>query len=233
MVVLGDSHAEALLPAFAQLGSARHEAVYSWAKAGCPINDTPMWHVEARNMRTDCVPWRSKVLSLVRGLGHVDSIFLVRWGLEADRVRTTSGQPLSRRAADAAWSNSTAALLTELAPLATHVFIVADVPTAPDNIPRCVSTHLDDPAQCNFARATSAHPDARLLRDEAAPARAAGVRFVDLTPFLCTATTCPGVTTDGVIVYMDSMHLTRTFSATLWRLLARALASSSSDPPLS
>jgi hypothetical protein len=56
-------------------------------------------------------------------------------------------------------------------------------------------------------------------------ARAPGdarVRPIDLSNYICTATTCPPVV-GGVLVLKDSDHLTRAFSATLGPYLLRAL----------
>ncbi len=231
LVLLGDSHAAALAPAVIALGRLRDQRVLVWAKPGCPFIDVPMWYVEQNRALIECTAWRSNVLALLRGSGEIDSILLARSWFERTRVRDRSGGALSDEAFGRAWAAATARMLVTLAPLARHVYLVADVPAAPSSVPRCVSANLDDVSRCNFSRQAGAHPDSALLREEAGPARVGHARFVDLTPLLCTATVCPGVTSDGLIVYIDKNHLTRTFSASLGLLLERAIAQATASPP--
>jgi hypothetical protein len=99
------------------------------------------------------------------------------------------------------------------------VVIMAGTPTAPMNVPACVSDALDELASCAFARAGSVKGPP--VNADAA-ARVPGVTVVDAVPALCPGDRCPAVIGD-VLVYRDNNHITATYSRTLGPWLSRQL----------
>ncbi len=111
-------------------------------------------------------------------------------------------------------------LLTPLTTAGIPVAVVRDVPVMTQNVPSCLLRNPDSPAACDTSRAAA-------LGDEQDPlveavAGLPGTRVVDLTRWLCTATTCPAVI-GNVVVYRDN-HLTDTFVRTLTQPLISELA---------
>lgn len=112
-------------------------------------------------------------------------------------------------------------MLRRLRATRAPVAIMAATPTAPTNVPACVSGALDDLEKCAFALAGSVKGPP--VNADAA-AQAGGVAVVDPLPVLCPGGRCPAVIGD-VLVYRDNNHITATYSRTLGPWLSRRLPS--------
>ncbi len=74
-------------------------------------------------------------------------------------------------------------------------------------------------------KARAAYTDEVLFQaeEEAAAATKVRVSFLDLTPLLCSGTTCPVVTPSGVLMYRDSQHLVIDFALSLEPALSKRI----------
>ena len=95
------------------------------------------------------------------------------------------------------------------------------MPSPPEDIPDCVSAHLDDLEACNFLRAGQRNSGGGLDGIDVAGAAAeattvarAGGKYVDPDPWFCTATDCLSVV-DNLLVYRDNSHITVTYATYL------------------
>ena len=90
-----------------------------------------------------------------------------------------------------------------------------------ENVPQCLSVHLDDYRRCAYSRSTGF--GASMGSREQFAQVASGASIVDLTEEVCPGTgSCP-VVIDGMIAWRDTNHLSATFSATLAPEMGRQL----------
>lgn len=152
-------------------------------------------------------------------------------GYQQDLVMGPDGRIADRADVPGLWQAGTTKLLDDLGRVADRVVLVRDTPWAAGDVPDCLSAHLTTPSACAFPRDARSHLDATLAAAEkAAVAKSAAdgpsIRTVDPTKLVCPHSTCSVVTPQGVIVYRDGHHLTRTFSAGLAKAFANLLAPS-------
>jgi hypothetical protein len=224
IVLVGNSHAYHLQPAFAELARLRGWRLYVWAKAACIPFDTRVWNSSLGREYTECVTWRANVIDRVRQLGHVDAIFISRFYVGAGAVVDDAAERVDEADVGPLWSAAARRTFRRLSPLADQVVVLRDTPRPPWSVPRCISENIRDPMKCDFPRAPASDRDAALVAAERDGA--AGFRKIygaDLTHAVCPRDPCRAVTTHGVITYRDSHHLTETYSKSLGRPLGTAL----------
>lgn len=88
-----------------------------------------------------------------------------------------------------------------------------------EDVPACVSKHLDRSRDCAFERDGSRR---RKDASERAVAAVSNVRPIDPIPVLCRAEVCPAVAGD-VVVYEQTTHLTATYVETMAEWLGNGL----------
>ena len=86
VVLWGDSHAEALFPAFNRAAKENHWRLHLWSKAACPPMDHPVWLPRFHRPYGECDQWRESVLQRLERLGKVDAIILARSHHYIDRL---------------------------------------------------------------------------------------------------------------------------------------------------
>ena len=228
IALVGDSHAAQWLPALDAAAKARGWQVRFWAKSACPMTDVSVWLSSYRTTYDACSTWRANVVQRLAALPRLDLVVVARSkGYVQGLVMDGSGQIATPDELPALWATGTAHLLAQLSGIARSVVLLRDTPWATGDVPDCLSAHLADLSACSFARADRSHLDDVLV---AAEKQAAGTsaRILDPTTLVCPHATCSVVAANGVVVYRDGHHLTRTFSTGLatpfGRLLAPALA---------
>lgn len=208
VVLLGDSHAAQWFPALQTLANEALLELDVNTKNSCPPVDIPV--VRDGVPYTECDEWRDGVLA--------------RLADDPPEVVVLAGFARSEYLVDdpdlaAHWRAGLTRLISAL-PDGTDVVVLADTPMMGQDVPGCLSAHLDDAGAC--ARERSAAIDSALLEAERQGTRDGGAQFVDLTDYLCDASECPAIIGNR-LVYRDAHHLTRTFATALAPALAEAL----------
>ncbi|HEX6130566.1 MAG TPA: SGNH hydrolase domain-containing protein, partial [Actinomycetota bacterium] len=215
VVLFGDSHAAQWFPAMQRIAVERGWRLLSLTKALCAAVDHPVWNGRLKREYTECTTWREAVLRRIAT--ERPALVVVansKFGtLAVDGAAEAAPQ-------GAAWDGALARMLDRLAGMAGAVALVGDTPQHGQDPPVCLSAHPDDVRACATARA-EAVPVPRLAAD-ARVAAAAGVTFVDPTPWTCPSDPCP-VVVGNILAFHDAGHLTRTFSAALGPYLFAAL----------
>jgi len=223
VALVGDSHAAQWLPALDAAAKAHGWQVRFWAKSACPMTEVGVWLSSYRAPYDACTTWRANVLRRLQSLPRLDLVVVARSkGYTQGLVLDGSGQIASPDAVPGLWTAGTAQLLAQLSGHARHVVLLRDTPWADGDVPDCLSAHLSDLSACSFARADRAHLDDALVTAEKAAGSA--VRIVDPTTLVCPHPTCAVVAPNGVVIYRDGHHLTRTFSTGLATPFGRLLA---------
>ncbi|WP_372734633.1 acyltransferase family protein [Nocardioides sp.] len=217
LVLIGDSHARAWIPAFDLINQAGDWKAYYFVKPQCTAAHVPIAALGSDERFTDCSDFQDWVMEQVRYLRPdlvvVSSSPPVNGVFDGDRrVATTEGIiPLLRVGYDE--------LFLELQSAAEEVVLLRDVPKNADDPADCLTTGDPSLGDCMFTPV----PRSQILGDVAVEsASAIGVRVVDPTPWLCYQGECP-IVIGNTLSYRDSDHITTEYAANLWATLGRAM----------
>ncbi|WP_230771428.1 acyltransferase family protein [Sphingomonas sp. Leaf4] len=193
IALVGGSHSTQFYPALRHIAERHGLRLLSITKSACPIDGEYNGFARTGSSAANCRAWAKAAVARVRALRPA-------------LVITTATRPGPGNHGDelppgfvAAWREWRTAGIPVLA--------IRDNPRAETyRVPVCIDRHRTDFARCALDRASHLSTPSPL--DDAPPV--AGVRYLDLTDRLCTATTCP-VLIDGVVVYHDNSHLSVPF----------------------
>jgi hypothetical protein len=219
MVLLGDSHATQWFPALDLYANAHHLRLVVDTKATCPAVDVSIFSPLLGRTYTECDTWRAAV---VAGLAAVHPRLVVlgtapNYDSAYDIVQDGP-----------AWLAGQRTLIRQLEADGSRVVVLGPVPSPPQDIPDCVSAHLDDVTACDVPDTYGRDGiglvgyDLAGLVAERANVTAAGGFFVNVRRWFCTAATCP-VVVDNLLVYRDNSHLTIPWATYLEPLVADEL----------
>lgn len=212
--LFGDSHAASWYPALAQLVEEGRIRLDTNTKSSCPSVDVRL-ALDGVDY-TACEEWRDGVLERISE-EQPDLVILANYAAAgAESIVGGEGDLPSL------WRAGMESTLSQID--GPEVVVLADVPHQDETPAVCLSDHLEDAQECAAPVAdalSSAYGDA-----EKGAADRAGATYLDMTPYLCNATSCPTII-GRVLVYRDAHHLTATFSARmavpLWKSLAPLL----------
>jgi len=186
--LVGDSHAAQWFPAVNQLAKAHHWKLVSHTYSGCPTSTTVLPHPNTAGARyVKCAQWQTDLLAAMTQA-------------QPDLV-IDSGASILLRGDE----NGFAARLADLRRVAGAVIVLGDGPRQAQDVPPCVSDHMNDAAACMTNR-VAATRDNRAA-NMAGAARQARVNYVDTVDWLCAPSLCP-VIVQNILVYRDDAHLT-------------------------
>ena len=204
ILLYGDSHAVQWFEPLQQIALARGYRLVILIKGGCPVAAV---NVPTPNLHFTCPPYRDRAID---------------WIAEHQPDLVVVANSYTQYPADAdEWAAGADETIGRLADASPHVVVIGDNPASTVDPPACLSGHLDDTSACATARDDAIRPDR--ISAEVAAARAHGVRFVDTTDWFCTATTCPTVV-GNVLVMRDETHVTVAMAELLEPLLDAAVA---------
>lgn len=218
LVLIGDSHARAWIPAFNRITEVGGWKAYYLVKPQCTAAHIPIASAQSDDeVFTDCSDFQDWVIEQVEDLRPdlvvVASSPPVNGVFDGDERITSVADtiPLLRAGYDE--------LFGELDAAADEVVLLRDVPKSPEDPATCLTTGEPSLRDCMF------EPDerSRALGDVAVEsANVSGSRVVDPTPWLCYQGECP-IVIGGTLSYRDTDHITTEYAANLWATLGRAL----------
>ncbi|MCW2831697.1 MAG: acyltransferase [Aeromicrobium sp.] len=208
VVVIGDSHARMLLPAFVPLAQEGKIYLDVQVKGGCNWSTNPHPNPN-RTIAESCDTWRANENAYL--IDHADDIDLIVTGaLAHPRPATGPEQQVAG-------------------------FVEAWTPVAERGVPivafRDNTARPADPSDCLAQESTITSSSCALPRDQAFPnydplveatTRVKGSRLYDFTRFYCTDESCPAVI-GSVNVYRDRTHVSKTFMTTLMPYIEQKL----------
>ncbi len=222
VVIVGDSHAAALVPALDALARVRHWRLEVATHNGCPFVDGRVAATTGAESEY-CERWHAKVVRRLLAGGPIAVLIVANAAGEAPRLLGDDGRGLNAAEVPTVWGRALARTVALFRGVAGRVIVVQE-PALPKSDPiECLTLNAEDVSLCSFDRRTLAHPDRDLLAGAAAALRGAGVRYADLTPLLCPHPRCPVVTAGGIVMFKDTGHLARAFSASIGALVGLAL----------
>ncbi|GAA3330523.1 acyltransferase [Curtobacterium flaccumfaciens pv. beticola] len=219
-VALGDSHNNALIGAYDELGREQGWRIDLSGSGGCYLT-TARQDAPDDATTNACTEWKHQAIAYVQEHRSELAGVLVTHSSSLRQVEPPAGESQADATVQGmvdAWQQAAGDRLPVIA--------IRDNPVAREDVILCVSRMsgaTDD--SCDRPRADALTPTDHSAEAVAA-FRAAGGRatLVDFTDLYCTEDVCPPVI-GGVLVYRDSSHVTRTWAATLVPYLARAVES--------
>jgi hypothetical protein len=203
VLLFGDSHAAAWLPALDAIGKRQHWRILSLTKSACP---RPMGMVAVRgHVAAECATWRTNALAAIKAI-HPALVV----GNSFDHVYTIPGKGGS--AFQPAWQAGMTRTLTALKNRAKQVVLLGDSPLWKQAAPACLRQHRDDIGACATKRSAAVFP--AKIASARRSAADAGVAYADSTPLMCLADPCP-VVSGKYLLLRDDSHMTATWSKQL------------------
>jgi hypothetical protein len=210
VVLYGDSHAAAWLPALATIGKQRHWRIVSVTRSACPAADvTPFLNNVAD---APCAAWHKNAIAYIKSLAPA---LVVATGYERYPL-AVKGKLAPKKKWGPLWRAGLERTLTTLKAHAGAVLYLDEVPHQKD-IRTCLPAHKADPSRCESRRADAMAPAWKAIDTQATIA--VGVPEAPTFGLICPYDPCPLVV-DHHLVYRDDTHLTATYS----RVLAPGLA---------
>jgi peptidoglycan/LPS O-acetylase OafA/YrhL len=222
LLVWGDSHAEALLPAVSAAATQAGVAGMAFVRGGCP----PLLAVrQVADGFQDCHLGADAVLRYLGAHPEIRQVWLVgRWALYAEGTRfgrepghsvfivDGDGQAPSLQHNASVFRRQLAATLAALAPLQRQVLVVGQAPEVEFRVPTAAARLMHLGRMQTLAPSRSAVQQRQAALDQALaplPPMQPPLQRLDLQQALCDAQRCAVTDDTGLPLYRDSNHLTR------------------------
>jgi peptidoglycan/LPS O-acetylase OafA/YrhL len=227
LVLFGDSHAMQWFDPLRRIADSRAWRLTTFVKSGCP--SAQISPPDTAGFREACAIWQKEVIHQIVAMsgGGYSGKVVVILGSATVYLQGTR-KPVSRLDVTLdAWREGNRRTFAAFASGGLHVLAIRDTPTPPFDVPTCLARAVRNAwyaeTRCDFDRKAAEHLSAFEVQ-KAAAAPLPNITFLDATNALCDKDVCP-VIRKGMVVYRDSSHMTRGFSASLAPLLEANLVS--------
>ncbi|MET0930731.1 MAG: acyltransferase family protein [Aeromicrobium sp.] len=200
VLMIGDSHARAMLPPFVEMAEKGQIYLAVQVKGGCNWSTNPHPNAD-RTIAEDCYQWRDSLGTWLDQ--NVDDFDLVVTAALA-HPRPATGPEEQTAGFVKTWSSVT--------DRGIPVVAIRDNPYQPADTSTCLAKESEITADSCALPRKDAFPnyDPQI----AASKQVTGSTLLDLTGFYCDDTTCPAVI-GGVNVYRDRSHISKTYTTTM------------------
>jgi hypothetical protein len=203
IVLFGDSHAAQWFAAFDPVATARRWRLVSLSKAACPPVEISLWSPVLSRPFRECERWRAAALERIRA----ERPAIVVLGMARHY-----GPEYHFRVYGPAWIAGLRDMVRRLRVTGARVVVVGPTPKPDADVPDCLSQHLRNAVACTTPLAQAVNFQG--VRAEHAAVVSAGGAYVDVTPWICTRSTCAAVV-GNLLVYRDDNHLSAAYAAWL------------------
>ena len=224
IVLMGDSHAHALLEPFKRAAEQQGWELITLIKGACiPLLGLGNANQYRFDRGRSCRAWKNAALRWLNGRNEPPDLIVLAFS-DSYQLANGGGRTLPRAQWPSLWAAGLERTLARL-PKASRALILGDVPRNRDNPLKCLRRDPSDMSACTSAKETEAQrPEEAALREAAT---AGGARFGSLYDQICPYDPCQLVHGD-VLLWRDRAHLTTTFAIRLTpavrRMLIEALA---------
>jgi hypothetical protein len=202
LALIGDSHAAHWRTALAAVAASERWRVFALTRNSCPFSARGRFLPKPDS--THCEHWKHDVAHWLRAHPKVTMVVLAQEVSDVDTTGTADPFAAAAQSYTDEWKT--------LPPSVTRVVVIRDTPLSRPDVLSCVSHHVLPEQACALPEAVALPPDPAVV----AAVQLGAPRFqtIDLTGFFCDGTLCFPVV-GGVLVYLDSNHLTPRFVGTL------------------
>ena len=211
IVVTGDSHARAWIPAFEQIAEEAGYAAYYFVKQQCTAAFVDPGRLGTGEPWPECEEFHDWVVDRVAELKP--DLMIVATSPPPTGVYDDDGTLLTDNGDVAdnvavGFDDMFAAYL----PLVGRMVLLSDVPRLPEEPGTCLAQRGADLGDCMFPPTPWSERN-RMISEDAATR--AGVPYVNPSPWLCAEDLCP-VVVGSTIAYRDRGHISAARAAELW-----------------
>jgi hypothetical protein len=203
VLVVGDSHAETLLPAFARLAREQGFSLVDVTEWGCPWSRV---QATQNGVPLDCESFRKKALRVAArerpDIAFLVSRSIVKRPLEIDGAFVNPGAPGWLTEVD----RGTVSFLADLKPLVGSIVVVEPLPETSEPMIYCLTTGAD-PDSCSLPAISQPGTDELEARWESTP----GISAISVDDLICPLGICPAVV-HGIQTHRDAHHLAGTYA---------------------
>ena len=208
VLVIGDSHARAMLPVFVGLAEQGKIFLTAQVKGGCTWSTNPHPNAD-RTIAEDCEQWRASVAGWLDT--QADGLDLIVTAALA-HPRPATGPAKQVAGFAEAWRTMTERGIPVVA--------VRDNPYLAASTNDCLARESEITADsCSFPRSEAFPNYDPLIK---ATEQVEGSTLLDLTDLYCHETVCPAVI-GGVNVYRDRTHISKTYITTMTPFVSERL----------
>lgn len=209
LALLGDSHADHWLGGLDLAGKAHGWRIEAHVMGGCPVSDfSGLTTGKTSRQYRDCNRYREAMLTHL--VSQKPSAVILS---SFDSYMQTGDEAFSEyQVRESAWTRGLRRTYARLSNAGIPVIVIRGTPRVPFDVPSCLSRRLARmwlSTDCTFAPDRAFMGRARRAQDIAA--RGLNVKFVDMMDQVCPGARCAAMR-DGVVVFTDDNHLTRTFA---------------------
>jgi peptidoglycan/LPS O-acetylase OafA/YrhL len=217
LVVLGDSHGRAWIPALDAIGEQDGWTTYYFVKQGCTGAQVYQYNTDSGEPAEGCMEFREWALEQIEEL-HPQLTILASdapFDIVTDDGKRTQDDDLIREQ----MVRGTVETVDLLRSSTDRVVVIGDVPGERRDPARCLTA-----SDASLEHCSSRHAGRQVMMNRALheATKQAGIDFVDPTPWFCAYDLCPIVIGDDV-AYRDREHISTAYSAQLAPALADAL----------
>jgi len=202
IAIVGDSKAAQWTPALQVLAEAHGWRVSTYTKSACQFSLATS-SLDGKPYDT-CREFADNVIDKLTGSEKPDIVITAGQRGEGYDASGDLSEDAMRKGLEDAWG--------KLEDAGIKVAVLSDTPQTGSEIYACVSEHPDDLTACTFDRQHGIDDSGHDVQESAA--RAAGVPFIDLNPWICPTETCTPVI-GNVLIYRQGSHITKTYIETL------------------
>jgi peptidoglycan/LPS O-acetylase OafA/YrhL len=207
VMLFGDSHALQWFPALDRAARTRRWRLVSLTKTTCPPVQLSFWSPVLGRPYRECDQWRSNMLQRIRS----ERPALVVLGAARHYSDVYHFQVYGP-----AWISGLARMVRQVRATGARVVVLGPTPKPKVDVPDCLSRHLRNAVACTTPRQVAL--DTGGVRAERQAVQRAGGSYLDVTPWLCTRSTCM-VMVGNLLAYRDDNHLTTTYTTWVSPLL--------------
>jgi peptidoglycan/LPS O-acetylase OafA/YrhL/ABC-type Fe3+-hydroxamate transport system substrate-binding protein len=203
IAVIGDSHAQQWLLPLDTIATKYGYKIITRTKAACPIVDLDIFEKSyLKRSYPECNAWRKEVLAQMEAI-KPDVII--------------SSEEIYEESTPQKYED----YIKKLQTITKNVVKIIDTPRAGLEVPECLAKNSANIQKCNFSYAKGLFNKAQADK-ESEINKTLGVNVVDTASWFCVDGMCP-VVIDNTIVYIDSNHVSSSYSKYLTESLDQKL----------
>jgi peptidoglycan/LPS O-acetylase OafA/YrhL len=218
MIAFGDSHTIMWLPAYQKIAKAEHLRLYVLVKYFCPAAKVtvvnPPGSGNIGGPYTSCNEWHNWVIDVINSI-KPDLVVVSQDSLYKTPV-TAGGK--SDFFSESAWQAGVTSMFDAMKIPDQNKVFLGNIPMLPQSGPACLSQNPNNVQACSAPVTSSL---VHLNPSDKTGTEAAHARYVETTPWFCSAT-CTAVV-KNYNVYLDQFHVTGTYAKYLTNALAEGL----------
>lgn len=209
-VLIGDSHAGMLSPAFKLIAERNGWRYTHMSKSQCPFLDAEIQFGREQRPFDECTDWNQNALETILEIDPNAVLTTQIWQVAIPGLTSRESQGLVADALMRRWST--------LQAVGIDVIAIRDVPNFGIIAANCLASA--SPVECARPRADVEVMDQPIV----SAAEQMGVPILDLTDWICEAEVCPAIV-GNIVVWRDQNHLTATYVRSMVPFIEDGLAS--------